>query len=112
MKSRFLTVLFLFGVFYDYAAAQIDIGQEDPRIPLYRVDSLGNYRYRRAGTMVGNRINTLYYNYGEIGYWEFAPSVEWPAGSGHNYLDGTAVLIGARVTTSAGQRITPLVSAY
>ncbi len=49
--------------------------------------------------MVGNRINTLYYNYGEIGYWEDYPSVEWPAGSGHNYLDGTAVLIAARVTT-------------
>ncbi|HUI31643.1 MAG TPA: hypothetical protein VLX91_15650 [Candidatus Acidoferrales bacterium] len=112
MKSRLLTALLLVGAFTDFAAAQIDIGQEDPRVPLYRADSLGNYRYRRQGIMVGNRINTLYYNYGEIGYWEFAPSIEWPAGTGHNYLDGTAVLIGARVTTPAGQRITPLVSAY
>ncbi len=113
MKRRFFTILFLLlGVFCDFALAQIDVGQEDPRIPLYRADSLGNYRYRREGIMVGNRINTLYYNYGEIGYWEFAPSVEWPAGTGNNNLDGTAVLIAARVTTPSGQRITPLVSAY
>ena len=113
MKRRLFTILLLLlGVLSEFAMAQIDIGQEDPRVPLYRADSLGNYRYRRQGIMVGNRINTLYYNYGEIGYWEFAPSVEWPAGSGHNYLDGTAVLIGARVTTRSGQRITPLISAY
>ncbi len=112
MKCRLLTIFLLVGMLHDFAAAQIDIGQEDPRIPLYRTDSLGNYRYRRQGIMVGNRINTLYYNYGEIGYWEFAPSVEWPAGSGHNYLDGTAVLIAARVTAPSGQRITPLISAY
>lgn len=113
MKSRLFTVLvLLLGICYDLAVAQIDIGQEDPRVPLYRADSLGNYMYRRSGTMVGNRINTLYYNFGEIGWWENYPSVEWPAGSGHNYLDGTAVLIAARVTTSTGRRITPLVSAY
>ncbi|HEY9167609.1 MAG TPA: hypothetical protein VIS48_15755 [Candidatus Kryptonia bacterium] len=113
MKGRLLvTFLLLIGSLSDFAQAQIDIGQEDPRVPLYRADSLGNYRYRRQGTMVGNRINTLYYNYGEIGFWQFFPSIEWPAGSGHNYLDGTAVLIGARVTTPSGLRITPLVSAY
>ena len=112
MKCRILTILLLLGVCYDFASAQIDIGQEDPRIPLYRADSLGNYSYRRQGIMVGNRINTIFFNYGEIGYWEDYPSVEWPAGTGHNYLDGTAVLIATRVTTPTGRRITPLSSAY
>ena len=113
MMSRLIfTLLLLLGAFLDVASAQIDIGQEDPRVPLYREDSLGNYSARRTGTMAGNRISTLYYNYGEIGYWQFAPSMEWPSGSGHNYLDGTAVLIAARVTTATNYRITPLVSAY
>lgn len=62
--------------------------------------------------MVGNRIYTLYYNYGEVGYWQFAPSMEWPAGSGHNNLDGTAVLISARVTTPTGYRVNPLITRY
>ncbi|MGC8595561.1 MAG: hypothetical protein ACP5MI_08155 [Candidatus Kryptoniota bacterium] len=113
MKFSFLIAwLVLFDLAVNVARAQIDIGQEDPRVPLYRADSLGNYRYRRQGVMMGNRIATLYYNYGEVGYWQFAPSMEWPSGSGHNNLDGTAVLIAARVTTPSGQRITPLISAY
>jgi len=62
--------------------------------------------------MVGNRIYTLYYNYGEVGYWEFAPSMEWPAGSGHNNLDGTAVLVSARITTPTGYRVNPLITRY
>jgi len=108
----FIVWLVFFDVMVNIAQAQIDIGQEDPRVPLYRADSLGNYRYRRQGVMMGNRIATLYYNYGEVAYWLFAPSMEWPAGSGHNNLDGTAVLIAARVTTPTGKRITPLISAY
>lgn len=112
MKGKFLIIFFLLSVFVNLTFSQIDIGQVDPRIQLYRQDPYGNFKYRRQGIMVGNRINTLFYNDGEVGKWRFAPTVEWPAGSGHNYLDGQAILIGARVTTPTGRRINPIISAY
>ncbi len=112
MKFKFLNVFILISVLSSMTFAQILVGQEDPRISLYRQDPYGNSQYERKGTMVGNRIYTLYYNYGEVGYWQFAPSMEWPAGSGHNNLDGTAVLISARVTTPTGYRVNPLITRY
>ncbi len=112
MKGKFFTILLFLGTLCNIAFAQIDVGQIDPRIALYRQEPLGNSQYEREGTMVGNRINTLFYNYGEVGYWQFAPSVEWPAGTGHNNLDGTAVLISARVTTPTGYRVNPLITRY
>jgi hypothetical protein len=66
---------------------------------LYRNDPKGNIQYRREGTMDGNQIRTLYYNDGEVGQWPFSPSGEWPKYSGHNYLDGVAVLIGTQIVT-------------
>ena len=112
MKYKILTILFLLIIGAEFVSAQIDQGTVDPRIQLYRQDPYGNFTYRRQGIMVGNRINTLFYNDGEVGKWEFAPTIEWPAGSGHNYLDGQAILIGARATTPSGQKINPIISAY
>jgi hypothetical protein len=112
MKFKLLYILFFAGICANLNFAQIDVGQPDPRIPLYRQEPYGNFSYRRQGIMVGNRINTLFYNDGEVGKWEFAPTIEWPAGTGHNYLDGQAILIGARVTTPSGRRINPIISAY
>jgi hypothetical protein len=112
MKGNFFTILLFFSALYNITFAQIDIGQLDPRIELYRQEPLGNSQYERQGTMVGNRINTLFFNYGEVAYWQFAPSMEWPAGTGHNNLDGTALLIAASVTTPTGYRVTPLISRY
>ena len=112
MKGKFFTILLFLSLLSNLMFAQIDIGNIDPRINLYRDEPLGNSQYEREGVMVGNRINTLFYNYGEVGYWQFAPSVEWPAGTGHNNLDGTAVLISARVTTPTGYRVNPLITRY
>ncbi len=112
MNGKFLNVLFFLSILSSITLAQIDVGQEDPRIALYRQEPLGNSQYERKGTMVGNRINTLFYNYGEVAYWQFAPSVEWPAGTGHNNLDGTAVLISSRITTPTGHRVNPLITRY
>ena len=112
MKLKILIILFLLGAGLNITFAQMDIGQPDPRIQLYRNDPYGNFSYRRQSIMVGNRVNTLFYNDGEVGKWEYAPTVEWPAGTGHNYLDGQAILIGARVTTPTGMRIDPIISAY
>lgn len=112
MKCKIIALLILISTLSTISYSQIVIGQPDPRISLYRQDAYGNSQYEREGTMVGNRINTLFYNYGEVGYWQFAPSMEWPAGTGHNNLDGTAVLIAARVTTPTGYRVNPLITRY
>ncbi len=112
MKFKLFDTLLFLSVLCSVSFAQIDIGQTDPRIALYRKEPYGNSQYEREGTMVGNRINTLFYSYGEVGYWQFAPSVEWPAGTGHNNLDGTAVLIAAKVTTPTGYRVNPLITRY
>ena len=82
MKGKFLSILVFISVISRIAFAQIDYGQEDPRVPLYKQDPYGNTQYERQGIMVGNRIYTLYFNYGEVGYWQFATSMEWPSGSG------------------------------
>ena len=73
MKGNFFTILLFLSAMYNITFAQIDIGQLDPRIELYRKEPLGNSQYERQGTMVGNRINTLFFNYGEVAYWQFAP---------------------------------------
>lgn len=61
--------------------------------------------------MDGNLVRTLFYNNGEVGQWPFSPSGEWPKGSGHNYLDGVAVLIASEVETDGGI-VHPLESSY
>lgn len=40
---------------------------------------------RREGIMDGNKIRTVFYNYGSIGRPNTEPSIEWPKGSGHGY---------------------------
>ncbi len=112
MKGKLFLIFCFLAASFNIAFAQIEDGQVDPRIQQYRAEPYGNFQYRRQGIMVGNRINTLFYNDGEVGKWQFAPTVEWPSGSGHNYLDGQAILIGARVTTPTGKKINPIISAY
>ncbi len=112
MKLKLSKILFVLSILSNAVGTQFSVAQVDPRIDLYRKEPYGNSQYEREGVMVGNRINTLFYNYGEVGYWQFAPSVEWPAGTGHNNLDGTAILISSRVTTSTGYKINPLITRY
>ncbi len=84
----------------------------DAKTQAYRDEPKGIVQYRRTGTMSGNRISTVFLNDGEVGHWPDQPSAEWPKGTGHSYLDGTAVLIASKITAPNGQTITPLVSAY
>ncbi len=80
---------------------------------IYRDEPYGDIQFRREGIMDGNQIRTLFYNNGEVGQWPFQPSGEWPKGSGHGYLDGVSVLIGAEVTAPGnGQVIHPLEASY
>jgi hypothetical protein len=58
---------------------------------------------RKAGTHNGNRVRTLFYNYGSIGRPNTEPSMEWPIGSGRGYAFEFGVVAGARITTFGGQ---------
>lgn len=89
----------------------VSFAQVTPQTQAYRAEPYGDIQYRKEGTMDGNLVRTLFYNNGEVGQWPFSPSGEWPKGSGHNYLDGVAVLIATEVQT-AGGIVHPLQSSY
>jgi hypothetical protein len=75
----------------------------------------GNHRYTKLGYMDGNLVETLFYNYGEIGDYTAVDKTRngaWPKGSGHTYVDGIAVIVQAEATTTSGQKIHPLETNY
>jgi hypothetical protein len=110
MKHSLSKIFFLLVVGYSFLAAQ---GAVDPRTNDYRNDAKGDYSYRRQGIMDGNLVRTIYYNNGEVAQWPYAPSLEWPKGTGHQYLDGVCVLISAQITAPGnGQVIHPLETSY
>jgi len=76
--------------------------QVDETTMRYRNDSKGNASYKREGTMDGNLVRTLFWNTGEVAYYQFQPSGEWPKGTGHSYIDGVCVLIGSEIQTKNG----------
>ncbi len=92
------------------------LAQESPEvIQAYRNDPYGNAVLRKKGIMDGNLIRTMYFNQAEVGKWPDQPSGEWPKGTGHSYLDGVCMLVGAKVVVSIGgiqDTITPMETAY
>jgi hypothetical protein len=68
----------------------------------YRNDAKGNASNKRESVMDGNLVRTLFWNTGEVAYYKFQPSGEWPKGSGHSYIDGVCVLIGSEIQTKSG----------
>ncbi len=110
MKVPFTKSSLFLLVCFSFVSLQ---AQVSPQIQGYRDDAKGEYQYRRQGTMDGNNIRTLYFSNGEVGQWPYSPSLEWPKGSGHQYLDGVSVLVSARVTAPGnGQIIHPLETSY
>ncbi len=110
MKHCLFKIFVLVIVGYSSLAAQ---GEIDPRIDLYRNDPKGDYQYRRQGIMDGNQVRTLYYNNGEVAKYQAKPSLEWPKGSGHQYLDGVSVLIAAQITAPGNKQVIhPLETSY
>ncbi len=106
MLKKLLIITFFFLV-QIVALAQSDILQR------YRNDAKGDISNRREGIMDGNLVRTLFYNNGEVGQWPFAPSGEWPKGTGHSYLDGIAVLIASEVTAPGNKQVIhPLETSY
>ncbi|APF18943.1 hypothetical protein Calab_3298 [Caldithrix abyssi DSM 13497] len=64
---------------------------------------------RREGVMDGNKIRTVFYNYGSVGRPNTEPSIEWPKESGHGYAYEFGPIIGALVVDIHGDTI-PIIS--
>lgn len=86
--------------------------QVTPATQMYRDDAKGDYQYQRKGVMDGNRIRTVYFNTTEVAHWPDGMGGEWPKGTGHNYIDGLTVLIGAKIYLQNGRVITPIEAHY
>jgi hypothetical protein len=74
----------------------------------------GDPNETRAGILQGNLVKTVFYNFGEFGDWLNRPdlSFDWPQGSGHLYIAGTAFIVQARTVTKTGNVIHPLETNY
>lgn len=62
---------------------------------------------RRSAIHNGNRVRTLFYNYGSVGRPNTEPSMEWPIGSGRGYAFEFGVIAGARVVPWNGDPTNP-----
>ncbi len=60
---------------------------------------------RREGVMNGNKIRTVFYNYGSVGRPNTEPSIEWPKESTHGYAYEFGPIIGAMVENVYGDSI-------
>lgn len=74
--------------------------------------NVGDPELRRTGTMDGNLVRTIFINWGEIAHWPDVPSGEWPKGTGHQYVDGVALLVQARTVDNNGNVIYPMETQY
>jgi len=74
--------------------------------------NVGNEKLQRLGTMDGNLVRTLFLNWGELAHWPDSPSGEWPKGSGHQYVDGVALVVQTSTKDNSGKRIFPLETQY
>ena len=72
----------------------------------------GNIIYTKSGIMDGNFVRTIFLNHGEVAQWPNSPSGEWPKGTGHQYVDGIAVIVQAEAIDSSGVVIHPLETNY
>ncbi|MCK4894405.1 MAG: hypothetical protein KAT07_10580, partial [Calditrichia bacterium] len=97
MRRLFAIVLIFFLVFVNVLYAQ--------RIP---DPNVGDVTLKRTGTMDGNLVRTLFINWGEIAHWPDSPSGEWPKGTGHQYVDGVALVVQARAVDNNGRVIYPM----
>ena len=72
----------------------------------------GKISFRRQGIMDGNLVRTIFINWGEIAHWPDQPSGEWPKGTGHQYVDGVALIVQAKTIDNNGNVIYPLETQY
>jgi len=72
----------------------------------------GDEDYLRTGIMDGNRIRTMFKNWGEIAEHPNSPSCEWPKGTGHEYQDGVSLIVSVATDDATGKRIHPMETQY
>jgi hypothetical protein len=74
--------------------------------------NVGDQDLRRIGIMDGSLVRSLFINWGEIAHWPESPSGEWPKGSGHQYVDGVALVVQANARDNQGNVIHPMETQY
>ncbi|TFG95858.1 MAG: hypothetical protein E4H13_12860, partial [Calditrichales bacterium] len=74
--------------------------------------NVGDQKMRRVGVMDGNLARTIFINWGELAHWPDTPSGEWPKGTGHQYVDGVALVVQGRARDNNGKYIYPLETQY
>jgi hypothetical protein len=74
--------------------------------------NVGDTKLRRMGIMDGNLVRTVFINWGEIAHWPDSPSGEWPKGTGHQYVDGVALVVQAKTIDNNDKTIYPLETQY
>ncbi|MBP7460356.1 MAG: hypothetical protein KBA26_03630 [Candidatus Delongbacteria bacterium] len=72
----------------------------------------GDRKYRKEGIHNGNLVETIFYNFGEVGWWGRQPSGVWPRGSNHPYMDGITPLVVAQVSNQQGNTISICEAGY
>jgi len=106
MKLPNFIIFFLIGLIFPTILLAQPIQQ---RVPDPNTGDLSSLRW---GTMDGNRIATLFKNWGEIAHYHIPPAAEWPKGTGHQYSDGVALIISVATYDTSGKRIHPMETQY
>lgn len=104
--------ILLLGILICLATPPIHAQMTDEEIQAYRDEPYGDAQFKKKGIMDGNLVRTMYFNQGEVGRWPDQPSGEWPKGTGHSYLDGVCVLVGAEIVGARGDTIHVIEAAY
>ncbi len=112
MKDNSMKRIIFLLLFIVLAGTGSLFAQVSTTTQMYRDDAKGDYQYQRKGIMDGNRIRTIYFNTTEVAHWPDGMGGEWPKGSGHNYIDGLTVLIGAKIYLPGNRVITPIEAHY
>jgi hypothetical protein len=84
---------------------QAEFEEWENNMRLMRLAKPGGAADRREGIMDGNKIRTVFYNYGSIGRPNTEPSIEWPKESNHGYAYEFGPMIGAQVVDIHGDTI-------
>lgn len=108
--KRCIHILSIVVLFVMSHSVEAQISAE--QLQKYLNDAKGNAQFKKKGIMDGNLVRTMYFNQGEVGRWPDQPSGEWPKGTGHSYLDGVSVLVGAEVVAANGDTLHPIEAGY
>ncbi|MDP2036849.1 MAG: hypothetical protein Q8L04_05665 [Ignavibacteria bacterium] len=100
MKKNLLIVFLIL-----LALGDLSFAQTREQILKYLNEPVGNKTYRKRGILDGNLVRTLFFNDGQIGYWEDRPSMNWPKGTNHMYSDGCTPLVAASVFAPGNKQI-------